>query len=145
MPRLTAEIKYLTRCMVRYKNELLNPISLNTRQAELLNAISKNSGASQDELADLLLMSKSSAARHLAVLEEKSLICRRQDDKDRRMLRLELTGQGAALLPQIRAVDQAWSDFVTADLSDAELAHLEDLLEGVLRRAKSYLKGGTLP
>ncbi|MBQ7566531.1 MAG: MarR family transcriptional regulator [Oscillospiraceae bacterium] len=142
LSRLTGEIKYLTRCMNRYKSERLQPLGINVRQAELLLGVRRLQEPSQDDLADALMMNKSSVARHLAVLEEKALIRRTPDAKDRRVLRVGLTEVGEALLPAIRAINTAWSDYIAQGLSEQELKQAEALLDVVLKRAQAYWKEG---
>lgn len=142
LSRLTGELKYLTRCMARYKGQRLQPLGINVRQADLLLGAARMKRPSQDELADDLMMNKSSVTRHLAVLEEKAMIRRTPDEKDRRVLRVTLTEQGEAILPTIREINRAWSDFVAQGLTPAELETVETLLDSVLARAKAYLKEG---
>lgn len=140
LSRLTGEIKLLTRCMACYKNERLQSCGIHNRQGDLLLGVVRLREPSQDELAEDLMMNKSSVARYLAVLEEKGLIRRTPDKKDRRILRVSLTKEGEALIPTIREVNRAWSDFVAQGLSETELETIETLLDGILTRARAYLK-----
>ena len=142
LSRLTGEIKYLARCTARYKNDRLQPLGINVRQADLLLGVQRLHEPSQDELAETLMMNKSSVTRHLAVLEEKALIRRTPDAKDRRVLRVGLTAAGEALIPAIREINRAWSDYIAQGLTEQELAQAEALLDALLRRAQSYRKEG---
>lgn len=137
MSRLTGELKTITRCMRRFKDEKLRPYGLVSRQSELLLAISRLPDGSQDQLAELLMINKSNVARHLAVLEEKGLVRRQPNPADRRLAQVFLTGEAEALLPALREINNQWADYVTRGLSAEE----QEALERLLARVVTHLKG----
>ena len=138
---LTGELKMITRCMHRFKDEKLAPYGVATRQNEMLLAISRLPDGSQDRLAEALSINKSNVARILAALEEKGLIRRQPNPADRRLTQVFLTEEAEALLPVLREVNKQWATFVTEDLSQTE----QETLEALLGRILAHLKGEDAP
>ena len=89
-------------------------------QMRLLATISRNPGASQIALANLLDVEPITAARMLDRLQQAGLVERRPDPADRRAWRLHLTPHAEPLLNAARIkverlVDAALEDFSTAE------------------------------
>lgn len=97
--------------------------------------ICREPGISQEKLAKEICVNKSNVTRQLAVLEEKGLITRKQDEQDRRIWRAYPTQTMQELLPCVRKVMQEWNEYILAPLSGQERQTLIALLEKVGERA----------
>lgn len=134
MSKLTYHLKVVNRYGRIFKNELLQPLGLMSREAEILLAVSRKPGRSQDSIADYLLIDKSGVARCLSNMEERGLVVRTVSPTDRRVTLVNLSPEAEALVEPIREINRKWSDFVTAELSAEEEELLHKALESVCAR-----------
>ena len=141
MPRLTGELQRLTMCMRQYKNKLLAPYGIGCRSAQILHYIELIPDCSQETLAEMLMLDKSTIARRLAMLEEKGFLLRTPNPADRRGQLLSLTPKGKELFPVIQDVNKKWFDFLTEGEDPEELERMENTLSKLLQKAQEYLKG----
>ncbi len=98
-------------------------------QLRLIGAISRNPGASQIALANLLDVEPITAARMLDRLQQAGLVERRPDPADRRAWRLHLTPRAEPLLVAARARIEIMVDAALEGFSDEERAALDTLLK----------------
>ncbi len=98
-------------------------------QLRLIGAISRNPGASQIALANLLDVEPITAARMLDRLQQAGLVERRPDPADRRAWRLHLTPRAEPLLIAARARIEVMVDASLEGFSAEERATLETLLK----------------
>ena len=97
-------------------------------QYPILLRVHNQPGISQDELAEQMLLNKSSVARAAAQLEKNGYLARSINPSNKRAYLLTLTRQGEEILPQIlRAVRQSL-DALTAGLSAEQVTALEQIL-----------------
>ena len=97
-------------------------------QMRLLATISRNPGASQIVLANLLDVEPITAARMLDRLQQAGLVERRPDPADRRAWRLHLTPRAEPLLIAARVKIDRMVDVALDGFSTAERRTLESLL-----------------
>ena len=114
--------------------------SIPTAHPVCLLEIADHPGLSQDQLAQLMGLDKSNAARRVAALEAESVILRTPSARDKRVMELRLTPQGEALLPPIREALSRWDRWLTQDLTDEERILLDSLLARMDARAMSWPK-----
>ena len=151
MSKLTGKMKLVARYMDRFKCRLLRsdprlqPYDLGSRQAETILTLSRMPDASQDDLAEALMVNKSTVARWLELLESKGLVCRTTNPDNRRAVQVRLTPEAEAIVPLLRDVNRKWADFVSENLSPEEESRLEEILGEIVRRAEEFLKGGEAP
>jgi MarR family transcriptional regulator for hemolysin len=86
----------------------------------------------QSELARAMGITGATLTHHLNALERQGLVRRWRDEGNRRVQRVELTAAGAALFDRLRAVAVAHDERLRAELTDAEVGRLSELL-GKLR------------
>lgn len=86
----------------------------------------------QSELARAMGITGATLTHHLGALERQGLVRRWRDEGNRRVQRVELTDAGAALFDRLRAVAVAHDERLRAELTDAEVGQLSELL-GKLR------------
>lgn len=102
----------------------------------LLITICDRPGLSQDRLARLMCLNKSTITRRLSYLEEHGYVVRMPSESDKRVLLVTPTEKAHELLPRIKALTEEWSDAVTAELSEEELASLRSMLARLAARAR---------
>jgi DNA-binding MarR family transcriptional regulator len=85
----------------------LQPLELKPAQLDVLMNLYRHPGMAQNELARKLLVGRSNITMLVPQLEERRLVKREGDEKDRRVNRLSLTPKGEALLMKALAVHMA--------------------------------------
>jgi DNA-binding MarR family transcriptional regulator len=91
-------------------------------QLSLLGLIDGNPGIGVAELATREGTSMPSACSHIDRLEASGLITRRQAERDRRRVDLEVTPEGQRVLKAIRSKRTAWLSARLNKLADTDLA-----------------------
>jgi MarR family transcriptional regulator for hemolysin len=83
----------------------------------------------QSRLAEAMGVSGATMTHHLNALEAEGLVRRWRDDTNRRVQRVELTEDGAALFERLRTVALGHDARLRSKLSDDETAQLAALLD----------------
>jgi MarR family transcriptional regulator, transcriptional regulator for hemolysin len=83
----------------------------------------------QSKLAEAMGVSGATVTHHLNGLEAQGLVRRWRDDANRRVQRVELTPEGAALFDRLREVAMAHDARLRSKLTDAEAQQLGELLD----------------
>ena len=83
----------------------------------------------QSKLAEAMGVSSATVTHHLNALETQGLVRRWRDDANRRVQRVELTDEGAALFERLREVAMAHDARLRSKLTDAEAKQLGELLD----------------
>lgn len=109
-----------------------------------LQAISREAGLSQRELANRMHLEGPTVTRHLDHLEQAGLIARHRDEDDRRILRVDLTTEGRRLHRRLREVARVLEEEMIGDLPRRDAAALIRVLEHIESRlddADEHLAG----
>lgn len=107
------------------------PVSMT--QAFALHELDQGAPLSQRELADRLVLEKSTVSRMVADLEQKGLVERERDPANRRTYRLRLTDKGHDTHVELGTGYQDRFDKWTAALTDPERAALLAGLPALIR------------
>ena len=83
----------------------------------------------QSKLAEAMGVSSATVTHHLNALETQGLVRRWREDANRRVQRVELTDEGAALFERLRAVAIAHDARLRSKLSAEETVQLGELLD----------------
>jgi len=94
-------------------------------QLSLLSAICDNPSIGVAELASREGTSMPSVSSHIDRLEDSGLITRRQSERDRRRVDLEVTAEGMRVLRVIRSKRTAWLSARLETLDAGDLATIE--------------------
>lgn len=116
---------------------LLEKTGLSMREIHVLLFLANHPG--QDtarDVAELRCLAKSQVSQAVEVLTGQGLLARRADGEDRRVIHLEITGQGAPLAREAQAIQCACGKRLLAGLTEEEQAVFLDLLERVLRKTE---------
>ena len=116
---------------------LLEKTGLSMREIHVLLFLANHPG--QDtarDVAELRCLAKSQVSQAVEVLTGRGLLARRADGEDRRVIHLEITGQGAPLAREAQAIQCACGKRLLAGLTEEEQAVFLALLERVLRETE---------
>lgn len=140
MPVISRNLNVLARCGVQFRTGYFKALGITAFQAPYIQHICVQPGMSQEQVARALLVNRSSAARHLAALEEDGFVTRRESQEDKRLLLIYPTQKAMEADPEIRRVNTLWNDWLTQGMTEDEVARLEELLERLRLRALAYVK-----
>ncbi len=126
----------IARCATLYRDKRMEPYGLTGCQLPYLPEICRSPGITQDQLAQILHVNRSSVTRQLALLEENGFIIRRRSTADRRAVEVYPTDKAQELLPVIRQVRQSWREKLFQDLEPEQQMLLEQLLDQLAKRAE---------
>ena len=124
--------------MVRVSQKVMQPalaetmrgLGLNVAEFEILNILAAREGLTQQDLADVLLVTKGNMTYHLCRMEGRGLVDRRPDGRKNR---LYPTGEGRRLLEAALSEHEALIDERFSGLSAEEQSRLADLLSKLER------------
>lgn len=139
MPSIMRCINVTARCATLQRSEALRALGLTGNQHTYVLTVCKNPGVSQEDLAKLIYIHKSNAARQVALLCRAGFLERRDDQQDRRRVRLYPTEKALAALPTIREALRAWNEYLIEDFAPEERAALERMMTRVMERARGYI------
>jgi len=111
----------------------LGPLGLTLPQYSVLSVADAEPGLSGAELARDSMLTPQTTNEIISLLVPAGLLERRQDDGDRRLRRMFVTGAGRDLLSRARPAVHAVERRMTASLSDADLAVLRGWLTDCAR------------
>lgn len=99
---------------------------------DILINLYRREGISQQELARKLLVGRSNMSMLLPQLEKRGLIDRRGDGKDKRVLRLFLTGMGKEVTEKAMAIQTALIDKVMGTSTEERCLAVADQMEKIV-------------
>lgn len=108
--------------------QALEPLGVHPRHFGVMTVLDARPGLTQQDLADVSGVDRSSMVALLDELEAGGLAERRPHPVDRRKRCIHLTRKGQATLTRLRAVAQAAGEDTLGALSDGERAELHRLL-----------------
>lgn len=137
-PRFRNWIAVVRAChsVERALQSALQPLDLKPAQLDVLMNLYRHPGLSQHDLARKLLVGRSNITMTLPQLEQRNLVRREPDEKDRRVLRLRLTDDGEALLMRAIAIHTQLIEKVMSQSSPSEC----DLIGERMRRIAEALR-----
>ena len=112
----------------RALNLLLGELDLSLAQHEILVTVYRQSGLTQRELSEQLLVVKSNATALLKKLEARGLVQRKVDPEDSRIKRLSLTRSGEALVKKSFSVQTDVIKAMASVMTDDELERTGDIM-----------------
>ena len=108
-------ISMISRGQEIYLNHQLKDLNINSTQLQLLFEISHQNNLNQERIASRCNFNKGSVARSIRKLEEKELIIREIDEKNRRQNKVSLTPKGEEIIKKGIDVLNIWEDEVFND------------------------------
>ena len=105
-------ISMISRAQEIYLNHQLKDLDINSTQLMLLFEISHQNNLNQEKIASRCNFNKGAVARSIRKLEEKELIIREIDEKNRRQNKISLTPKGEEIIKKGIDVLNIWEDEV---------------------------------
>ena len=129
---LVQEIQFLTaRLAARgnsYANQLLEEVDLNVRQFSVLALAASDLKPTQREMSSFVALDPSQIVALVDTLEDRKLVKRETDTRDRRSKNIVATAQGEKLYRQAREITLKAEDRVLSNLNSSERDQLRTLL-----------------
>ena len=137
MNNIGKQINILVRQFNLYLNHELTGLNVSATEILYLASLYKEDGLTQDELASEYLVDKAAVARTVSKMEDKGLITRKDNPKNRRQKQLFLTEKARKIKPELKKVQDRWLKIMTED-EDAGLTEaLSSYLDRIVSRAIS--------
>jgi MarR family transcriptional regulator for hemolysin len=131
------QINILVRQFNLYLNHELTGLNVSATEILYLASLYKEDGLTQDELASEYVVDKAAVARTVSKMEDKGLITRKDNPKNRRQKQLFLTEKARKIKPELKKVQDRWLKIMTED-EDAGLTEaLSSYLDRIVNRAIS--------
>jgi DNA-binding MarR family transcriptional regulator len=118
-----------------YRAEKLKDTGLGGGHLSYILTLCRHPGMSQEQIARHIYINKSNVTRHLAQLEQRGFVERRQNEKDRREQLVYPTKKAYDVLPEVTAVIRSWNEYLTEGFSDEEMEQFNAMLDRIARRA----------
>lgn len=132
---MAKEIQFLTARLAAkgnaYANKLLEEVDLNVRQFSVLALAASELKPTQRELSSFVALDPSQIVALVDTLEDRKLVKRETDRRDRRSKNIVATPQGEKLYRQARSITMTAEDHVLSKLTAAERDQLRELLTKV--------------
>src|SRR3954462_12145694 len=114
----------MARTMMASRGAFTQIYGLNRAQAEALFAIKYRGCSSIGELAKTLGVTSGAATQTVEALEDHKLVARRRQEDDRRVVHIDFTAEGQAMLKQLAEHHFQRLEELLADLTDDDLSEL---------------------
>lgn len=132
---MAKEIQFLTARLAAkgnsYANKLLEEVDLNVRQFSVLALAASELKPTQRELSSFVALDPSQIVALVDTLEDRNLVKRETDRRDRRSKNVVATAEGEKLYRQAQAITMTAEDHVLAKLTTSERDQLRELLTKV--------------
>jgi DNA-binding MarR family transcriptional regulator len=142
MSVIVQHLTAIARCGMEYRKKYLESVGIDARYGRFLMEVCQQSGISQDGLARLLLVDKSTVTRISTALEESGYISRKCCPEDRRITRIYPTQKTMEILPALNDAWDSWEKRITKDLTQEEVCQLRELLQKMKTAACAYIEEG---
>lgn len=135
MKNLSKYISVTHRRSQIFYTEQLGKIGISSGQFMYIVCICENSGYTQDELSQQLVIDKSTVAKVLSQLEANGFITKITNSNDRRAFNIFPTDKALTIYPQILEIKDKWHRKITEGLSDIECDVFQKLMEKVMENS----------
>lgn len=121
-----------------YLNEQMAVFNLSGGLAPFLMTICENRRMVQNQIGEMLDISKGTVAKSLAKLEELKYIVRTTNGSDNRIFVVEPTPKALEIYPKLRQLGITWTQQISAGLTAEQQVQLFHLLDKSSRNACAY-------
>lgn len=132
-------VSIIRRCELAYIRGELEVYGLIPLEGRLIRQL-KDRCCSQEELGEALDIDKGRIARTIYMLEEKGLVCRITNDKNRRQKLVSLTEKGNEIYGTICQIYEAWDDICYEGFTDGEREQNHEFIKRISRNVLDYKK-----
>ena len=145
MAEILRSIGIIARALDSIANIEFKQYDLTKGQYLYLVRIGENPGLIQEQLAEMVKVDRTTAARAVQKLEAKGLVTRLPDDNNKKIKRLSLSDQGKKVHPIIERENAYSNQIALESLTNTQSAELERLLHIVSQNIDknwNYVKKG---
>lgn len=139
MPKIMKTLNNISRCQAIYRKRKVKSDGLCTHHYAFVLAICHNRGASQEDIAKILCLDKSTVARSLAYLQENEYITRTPNQTDKRQYLVYPTEKMLEVYPKIRLANEEWNSRIRQGITNDELEIFYRVLFKMEEGAKKVL------
>ena len=132
-------VSIIRRCELAYIRSELEEFGLSPLEGRLIRLL-KDKFCSQEELAEDLDIDKSRIARTMFLLEEKRLVHRVINEKNRRQKIVSLTENGLKVYETICDIYEAWDDICYRGFTDEERKMNQEFIKRISQNVLGYKK-----
>ncbi len=127
---IAGPITMLSRSKIAYMSRELKPYGFGWGDYDFLMMLYYGKeGVSQENLAKILTVSKTTSMRAIKKLESEGYIFRKRDENDRRAYKIYLTEKGKAIQETIWQKLADWDNMIFSNFSGEEMENLKLLLK----------------
>lgn len=130
----------LAHCYGAMNYRCLNEMGIHPGQLPVMRAISIKEGITQRELAQELQVKPPTIAVTIKRMEKAGLICRREDQMDRRVCRLYLTENGQKLSEELRELIEENTQIVLNGFSEEEVKEMKGYFARIIQNMQEIAK-----
>ncbi len=112
--------------------------SLTLDQYEILYVLTYNDGVYQRQLGKIVLKDRPNITRLINILLDKGMIERRQDEENKRLLRIYITDEGRKSINKLAPLKQKIADKLLRNISGEEINSLLNVLEKMRNNLSDY-------
>ncbi len=140
MPEIMKCLNKISRAQGMFRAEMMKNGELCSHHHSFIIAICKNPGKSQEDIAKMLCLNKSTVARTISYLEEKGYVTRKQDLNDKRQFSVFPTDKMLDVFSEVIGISAKWNELISADIPDEELAVFFSVLSKIEANATEVIK-----
>lgn len=137
MNEVLREIGMIARALDSISNIEFKELDLNRGQYLYLVRIYENPGIIQEQLAELIMVDRTTISRAINRLQEKGFIYRQEDPINKKIKRLYVTEKGQELYPYIMRENEYSTQTALAGLTAADIQQLQEALRIVRENVSS--------
>ncbi len=138
MPSVMRRMNNIARCQAIYRGDAMEG-DLSACDHSFVLAICRHPGSTQEQLAAMLCLNKSTVARRLGQLEEKGYLERRTDPRDRRAMLVYPTEKMMEVHPRVVEIAREWNRRLTEGIDESDMERFWELLSQMEARAKALV------
>lgn len=139
LPAIGYLVAGITAMLTRISKETLAPFNITPVETAILMYCSRNLTNTTQRLVDAIHLDQASISRHTAKLVAKGLIRRTRPFDDRRVVRLEMTEEGWALMPRLIESHQNLNSLVNLGIDREDKSIFLDILRKVHKNLQAGL------
>ena len=140
MSKFMKILNNISRSQAIYRRSRISAGDLQSCHYAYILTISGKPGRSQEEIAQELLVNKSTVTRNLNYLEEKGYIKRKPEKNDKRQFSVFPTEKMLSVLPEIKKASDQWMDLLSEGISPDELKVFHSVLQQMQEKAKEIIR-----
>lgn len=130
-PTVCSNIKFAWHAIARLYNEQGSKYGVTTSVGFVLLNIDKEDGVPATKIAPMLGMEAHGLSRILKNLEEDELIYRKQDEKDKRLVKVYLTEKGKEAKEIAKKVVRRFNDAIKEEIPENKLEVFNEVIEKI--------------